>query len=69
MTKDEKFGETYWTKEDIKLAPEEAGVPVTEKNINAVRDSYYATHITDRMIEAGWENLHMAAADLKAGVL
>ena len=33
MTKDEKFGETYWTKEDIKLAPEEAGVPVTEKNI------------------------------------
>lgn len=58
------FGLAWWTDEDIKDALKEKDKKITDDNIAAIRGSWYARHIADTMIEAGWGNLWAAAEEL-----
>lgn len=62
------FGIVVWSDDDIREKLKEHELPVTEENVEKVRDSYAARHIDDTMTEAGWEVLDSAVLDLKSGV-
>ena len=54
----EWFGQVRWCDDDLKVALEDQGYPVTENNIAklyALCDKHW---FTDQMIEAGWEYIN-----------
>jgi hypothetical protein len=61
---DNVFGIVMWSDTDIASQLREDGLPDTRENINTVRQSYHARHISDRMIEHGWEVLEEAVSAL-----
>jgi hypothetical protein len=62
---DDVFGVAMWCDADIASQLRAEGIPDTSENIEAVRESHYARHISDRMIEHGWEILELAASTLE----
>ena len=62
---DDVFGVATWSDDDIASKLKEQDVPDTAENIWAVRESYYARHIGDEMVEHGWGVLEEAVWELK----
>ncbi|MFB3917742.1 MAG: hypothetical protein ACE14M_13500 [Terriglobales bacterium] len=67
-TADKVFGVAMWTDDDIASTLKEHDVPDTPENIRAVRNSFYARHIGDHMVEHGWGVLEEAVCQLKAAL-
>lgn len=57
-TKQEWFGVVRWCEEDLKIALEREGYPVTENNIAKLRSICEQHFFTDFMIEQGWEYIY-----------
>jgi hypothetical protein len=62
---DNVFGLVMWSDSDIASQLNEQGLEETPQNIRAVRESYHARHIDDRMAEHGWEILEEAVSEVK----
>src|SRR5579872_2894421 len=62
---DDVFGVATWSNDDIASKLKEHGVPDTPENIGAVRESYYARHIGDEMVEHGWGVLGEAVRQVR----
>lgn len=54
----EWFGIVRWCEDDLKMALEQQGYPVTENNIAKLRAMCEHHFFTDCMIEAGWEYMY-----------
>ena len=54
----EWFGMVRWCEEDLKLALEHQGYPVTENNIANLYNLCNNHWFEDHMIEAGWEFIY-----------
>lgn len=54
------FGVVIWTEDDIKVALARRGLPYTQANIDAVRDSRATVTMSERMVELGWDCLDLA---------
>lgn len=51
----EWFGQVRWCEDDLRLALENNGYPVTENNIAKLYNLCNSHHFVDYMVEAGWE--------------
>lgn len=56
--KEEWFGQVRWCEDDLKVALEDKGYPVTENNIAKLYTLCDSHWFIDQMIEAGWEYMH-----------
>ena len=54
------FGCVHWTDEDIKLKLRDLKIPKTLRIIGTAKSSYALRHISDRMVELGWEVIEEA---------
>jgi hypothetical protein len=55
------FGDASWHAEDVKTTLEERGYSTSKKNIELVIDNL--SHITESMVEAGWEHIGTVIED------
>jgi hypothetical protein len=54
------FGCVHWTDEDVKIKLRDLKLPTTLQIIEAAKSSYALRHISDRMVELGWEVIEEA---------
>lgn len=55
INSDARFGEVYWTEEDLRNALEVQDFPATRKNIETLRSLCEQEDFKEAMIQAGWE--------------
>ena len=58
MKENEWFGQVRWCEDDLKVALEDRGYPVTEENIAKLYNICQSHWFTDCMIAAGWQFMY-----------
>ncbi len=54
------FGCVHWTDKDLRGAFRDLKIPMTSRTVDAAKGSYSLQHISDRMVELGWEIIEEA---------
>lgn len=55
---DERFGEVYWTKNDLIDAFERYDIPATGENVERLYKLIHEDWLIDHMVEAGWNYIY-----------
>lgn len=62
------FGCVHWTDEDIEAKLKDLKIPKTLQIVRVAKNSYALRHISDRMIEHGWEVIEQAILEANKGI-